>query len=183
MEQSLKAYDFQPYETIASIGASGGIWEIYFASQIENLTFYLQDIDENICNQVEIEDGISFYQKLLGKTISGKFIPIIGTENKTCLPKNTFDKVLIVNSLHEFRFASNIVKDIFQVLKKEGILFIEEQLAKYEGEIHEGCLKPLYKEKELIDFIENIAGFRIAKIVDKGNYIKIFSFQKEETNH
>ena len=95
MQKSLSIYNFQPKETIASIGASSGVWEIWFASQVEGLTFYLQDIDPLNCNQEEIDYGIKYYEKLLQKSISGKIIPIIGTQSATNLPKNTFDKVLI----------------------------------------------------------------------------------------
>lgn len=177
MEKSINTFAFEPNEVIASIGASGGVWELYFASQTDNLTFYLQDIDETLCNQEEIEEGIAFYQKLLGKTIVGKIIPVIGTEHKTNLPYNTFDKVLIINSFHEFKNPDKILQDLVKVLKTKGILFIEEQLAQYEGEIHEGCLKPLYLERALIAFVEK-QGFELREIVDKGNEVKIFSFWK-----
>ncbi|MBB6001642.1 methyltransferase domain-containing protein [Arcicella rosea] len=177
MEKSLKTYDFKSNETIASVGASGGVWEIYFASQVDGLTFYLQDINEALCNEEEIKEGILFYEKFLGKSIQGKFIPVIGTEKNTNLPENTFDKVLIINSFHEFLFPNAILNDCKSILKKGGILFIEEQLARYAGEIHEGCLKPLYLESELIAFAES-CGFVLQRIVDKGNEVKIFCFGK-----
>lgn len=175
MEKSFKTYDFKSNETIASIGASGGVWEIYFASQVDGLTFYLQDIDEKLCNEEEIKEGILFYEKFLNKSIQGKFIPVIGSETQTNLPENTFEKVLIINSFHEFLFLKEILDDCKSILKKGGMLFIEEQLAQYEGEIHEGCLKPLYLENELIAFVEN-CGFVLQRIVDKGNAVKIFCF-------
>lgn len=178
MEKSFKTYDFKSNETIASIGASGGVWEIYFASQVDGLTFYLQDIDEELCNEEEIKEGILFYEKFLGKSIQGKFIPVIGSETHTNLPEFFFDKVLIINSFHEFLFPSEILNDCKSILKKGGMLFIEEQLAKYTGEIHEGCLKPLYLENELIAFVEN-CGFVLQRIVDKGNEVKIFCFWKD----
>jgi ubiquinone/menaquinone biosynthesis C-methylase UbiE len=155
MQKSLSIYNFQPNETIASIGASSGVWEIWFASQVEDLTFYLQDIDPLNCNQEEIEYGIKYYEKLLQKPISGKFIPIIGTQSETNLPKNTFDKVLIINSLHEFETPEFILQDIHKILKANGQLFIEEQMAKFSGEIHEGCGKRLFTEDELIILLRN----------------------------
>jgi SAM-dependent methyltransferase len=154
MQKSLSIYNFQPNETIASIGASSGVWEIWFASQVEGLTFYLQDIDPLNCNQEEIDYGIKYYEKLLQKPISGKFIPIIGTQSTTNLPQKTFDKVLIINSLHEFETSELILQDIHKILKSNGKLFIEEQIAKFSGEIHEGCGKRLFTENELIDFLE-----------------------------
>jgi glycyl-tRNA synthetase alpha subunit len=75
LQQSLEIYQFKPYDTIASIGASSGVWEIWFASQVDNLTFYLQDIDPLNCNQEEIDYGINYYEKLLGKKIQ-IYLPI-----------------------------------------------------------------------------------------------------------
>jgi ubiquinone/menaquinone biosynthesis C-methylase UbiE len=175
MQKSLSIYNLQPNETIASIGASSGIWEIWFASQVEGLTFYLQDIDPNNCNQEEIEYGIKYYEKLLQKPISGKFIPIIGTQFATNLPKNTFDKVLIINSLHEFETPEIILQDIHRILKSNGQLFIEEQIANFSGEIHEGCGKRLFTENELINLL-NKSHFEFKEKYLKDENIAIFRF-------
>ena len=164
---------FKPYETIASIGASSGVWEIWFASQVDNLTFYLQDIDPLNCNQEEIDYGIKYYEKLLNKKIIGKFIPIIGNHHQTNLPVNFFDKVLIINSLHEFLFVNEILQDVKKCLKSSGELFIEEQMAKFSGDIHEGCGKRLFTQKELIDCLKK-NGFRVVEILEKENETLIF---------
>ena len=173
MQKSLSIYNFQPNETIASIGASSGVWEIWFASQVEDLTFYLQDIDSLNCNQEEIEYGIKYYEKLLQKPILGKFIPIIGTQSKTNLPENTFDKILIINSLHEFEMPELILQDIHKILKPNGQLFIEEQLAKFSGEIHEGCGKRLFTESELNEILKK-CGFELIDRHFKDNGVMVF---------
>ena len=173
MQKSLSIYNIQPNETIASIGASSGVWEIWFASQVEDLTFYLQDIDPMNCNQEEIDYGIKYYEKLLQKSISGKFLPIIGTQSETNLPENTFDKVLIINSLHEFESPKLILQDIHKVLKPNGKLFIEEQLAKFSGEIHEGCGKRLFTENELIEILKK-CGFQLIEKHFKDDGVVVF---------
>jgi predicted methyltransferase len=177
MQKSLSIYNFKGNETIASIGASSGVWEIWFASQVENLTFYLQDIDPLNCNQEEIDYGIKYYEKLLQKPISGKFIPIIGTQSATNLPQIFFDKVLIINSLHEFEKPSTILQDIHGILKPDGQLFIEEQMAKFSGEIHEGCGKRLFTENELIELVEK-CGFKLIEKHLKDNGVEIFEISK-----
>ncbi|MCU0470791.1 MAG: class I SAM-dependent methyltransferase [Arcicella sp.] len=175
MQKSLSIYQFKENETIASIGASSGVWEIWFASQVENLTFYLQDIDEQNCNEEEIAYGVKYYENLLQKPISGKFIPIIGTPHQTNLPSDTFDKVLIINSLHEFQFPLFILRDIQRILRKEGTLFIEEQLANFQGEIHEGCGKRLFTQHELIDLLQK-SGFQLKETFPKHSNVWIFKF-------
>jgi ubiquinone/menaquinone biosynthesis C-methylase UbiE len=175
MQKSLETYQFKPYETIASVGASSGVWEIWFASQVDNLTFYLQDIDPLNCNQEEIDYGIKYYEKLLNKYIIGQFIPIIGNHHQTNLPPKHFDKILIINSLHEFLFVNEILQDIKKCLKSAGKLFIEEQIAKTSGELHEGCGKPLFTQEELIDCL-NRNGFELVKTVEKVEGFFIFEF-------
>ena len=173
MQKSLSIYNFQPNETIASIGVSSGVWEIWFASQVDYLTFYLQDIDAQNCNQAEINEGIAYFEKLVSKKNTGKFIPIIGTQSATNLPKNTFDKVLIINSLHEFETPEIILQDIRKILKSNGKLFIEEQTAKFSGEIHEGCGKQLFTENELIEILAN-CGFQVIETYFKDNGVIVF---------
>ena len=173
MQKSLSIYNFQPNETVASIGASSGVWEIWFASQVDYLTFYLQDIDARNCNQEEINEGIAYFEKLVGKKNTGKFIPIIGTQSTTNLPTNTFDKVLIINTLHEFEMPKIILHDIQKILKSNGKLFIEEQTAKFSGEIHEGCGKRLFTENELGDILSKYR-FEVIERHFKDNSVVIF---------
>ena len=175
MQKSLSIYNFQQNETIASIGASSGVWEIWFASQIDYLTFYLQDIDAQNCNQAEINEGIAYFEKLVSKKNTGKFIPIIGTQSATNLPKNTFDKVLIINSLHEFETPEIILQDIRKILKSNGKLFIEEQNAKFLGEIHEGCGKRLFTESEIVKLLKKYS-FELMEKHFKDNGVMIYEF-------
>lgn len=179
MQKSLSIYNFQPNETIASIGASSGVWEIWFASQVEGLTFYLQDIDAQNCNQEEINEGVTYFEKLVGKKNTGKFIPVIGTQSATNLPKNTFDKVLIINSFHEFDNPEIILHDLQKILKSNGRLFIEEQMAKYNGEIHEGCGKRLFTESELIEILRK-CGFEVTERYFKDEGVVIFELSSTD---
>ena len=172
MQKSLSIYNFQPNEIIASIGSSSGVWEIWFASQVDYLTFYLQDIDPQNCNQAEINEGIAYFEKVVSKRNTGKFIPIIGTQSETNLPQNTFDKVLIINSIHEFENPEIILHDIQKILKSNGKLFVEEQLAKFSGEIHEGCRKRLFTDNELVEILKK-CGFELNEKYFKDNGVVI----------
>ncbi|MBC7409492.1 MAG: hypothetical protein H7339_13980, partial [Arcicella sp.] len=90
-------------------------------------------------------------------------------------PKNTFDKVLIINSLHEFETPEIILHDIQKILKSNGKLFIEEQNAKFLGEIHEGCGKQLFTENELMEILEN-CGFQVIETYFKDDGVVVFEF-------
>jgi ubiquinone/menaquinone biosynthesis C-methylase UbiE len=171
-------YQFQSGDIIASIGASAGVWEIAFASQFPNLnlTFYLEDIDPNNCNIGEVNYGLKYYEKLLGKPLNGTFIPVLGTEISTNLPKNHFNKVLIINSLHEFSEQKAMLQDIHQILKKDGLLFIEELITQVSGTLHEGCQKRLFTETELITLVEK-QGFIFQRIASQEGENLVFVFE------
>jgi ubiquinone/menaquinone biosynthesis C-methylase UbiE len=172
------SYQFQSGDIIASIGASAGVWEMAFASQFPNLnlTFYLEDIDPNNCNIEEVNYGLKYYEKLLDKPLNGTFIPVLGTEISTNLPKNHFNKVLIINSLHEFSEQKAMLQDIHQILKKDGLLFIEELITQVSGTLHEGCQKRLFTETELITLVEK-QGFIFQRIASQEGENLVFVFE------
>lgn len=153
MRKSLEVYNFQKGDVIASLGAGGGVWEIGFATFHEDLTFYLQDINGNVLNQADIDYAIEYYTRVSGKPNGNKFIPVLGSELKTNLPTNTFDKVLVINSFHEFDHPEVMLAEVRRILKTKGKLYIEETLAREHGQLHEGCNRPLYTEQALVDFL------------------------------
>lgn len=61
---------------------------------------------------------------------------ILGNEKSTSLPENLFDKILIINSFHEFTFVTEMLADIKKKLKPGGILYIDEALPKKAGQLH-----------------------------------------------
>lgn len=178
MKISLETYQFKAKEVIASIGAGGGLWEIGFASYLDDVTFHIQDIDEGLCNQEEIDEGIAYFERQTGKKINCTFIPVIGTSKKTNLPSHCFDKILVINALHEFDFPEEILSEIYVNLKDNGVLFIEEELAKVEGQLHEGCYKRLFTENQLKDLLVQ-HHFLWVNSVHKSDQSKIISFKKQ----
>ncbi len=51
---------------------------------------------------------------------------IKGEENTTNLPKNTIDKILMVDVYHEFNFPKEIIASMSQALKKDGEIYLIE---------------------------------------------------------
>ncbi|WP_044173349.1 methyltransferase domain-containing protein [Flectobacillus major] len=177
MQKSFETYQFQAGEVIASIGAASGVWEVGFASWQDGLTFYLQDIDPHSCNQEEVDYTVKYWEKQQNKTIQGIFYAVLGTPQATNLPKNFFDKVLVINSLHEILFLDEILDDINQILRPNGLLFIEETIAQTNGVLHEGCGLPLFTEEILLRKVEQ-KGFEVKQKVDKGNAVWIYVLKK-----
>lgn len=178
MKFSLQTYQFKSGEVIASLGCGGGLWEVGFAAQVAGLTFYLEEISEELINPTELSDAIEYWQKFTSQTIDSTFHIQIGTETSTGLPDDFFDKVLIINALHEFSFPEKMLDEAFRILKKEGVFFIEEQLAQSPNQIHEGCGKILFQEKELIQLAES-KGFSLVQIAEREPFKKILSFKKQ----
>ncbi|NBB29455.1 methyltransferase domain-containing protein [Cellulophaga sp. BC115SP] len=178
MKKSFEAYQLHTGDVIASIGAASGVWEIGLASMQSGLTFYIQDIDEYSCNEEEVAYAKAYWERQLGRAIDGTFYAILGTPQKTNLPKNTFDKVLIINAFHEFQYLEEMLHEVSQILKPVGKLIIEEEIALTQGQIHEGCGLPLFSETQLVDLLE-ANQFRLDKIVEKESYLKVFIFEKK----
>lgn len=178
MKKSFDAYQLHSGDVIASIGAASGVWEIGLASMQPGLTFYIQDIDKYSCNDEEVAYAKAYWERQLGRVIDGVFYAILGTPQKTNLPTNYFDKVLIINSFHEFQYQEKMLQEVAQILKSTGKLIIEEEIALTQGQIHEGCGLPLFSETQLVNLLE-ANQFRLDKIVEKESYLKVFIFEKK----
>ncbi len=141
----------KPGETIASIGAGNGYIEVQIAAFVENVNWYIQDIDTSCCNQHEFNSVLSYYEKLKGSAIQGKFNLVIGDEKITNLPKNTFDRVIFHNSYHEITQRKEIMDDVKSILKPGGEVIIMERVTKKKKELHGDCKMPKFKEAKLLE--------------------------------
>ena len=109
---------------------------------------------------------------------------IIGDERSTSLPENTFDKILIINSFHEFTFQAEMLADIKRNLKPGGLLYIDEALPKRQGQLHGICNKPMLTNEETIAIFEK-NGFEYVDGIDFNYRQKIlqgryFAFKVKE---
>ena len=146
-------YDFKPGQVIASIGAQCANWEAAFAVKTDSVCFYLEDIDSSSLNNVQAAFAWNYYSSLRKIPITCDYKIIIGTENSTNLPLHFFDKILIINSFHEFGSQVEMLHDIASKLKAGGLLYIDETLAKKNGELHTQCRKKLFTDSEMIELL------------------------------
>ncbi|MFY7828335.1 MAG: class I SAM-dependent methyltransferase [Flectobacillus sp.] len=178
MKKSFDAYQLRAGDVVASIGAASGVWEIGLATMQDGLTFYIQDIDVYSCNEEEIAYTKKYWERQVGRIIDGVFYAVVGTPQKTNLPLQTFDKVLVINAFHEFEYQQEMLEEIGLILKDGGQLIIEEEIALTLGQVHEGCGLPLFLEEELIKFVQKYR-FELIKIVEKEAFLKVYIFQKK----
>ncbi len=181
-DNELSFYNFQSGQTVASIGAQCCHWEAAYAATTDSVTFYLEDIDSAYFNEKQASFAWNYYEPVRGKRMTSTYQLVLGDEKKTNLPAASFDKILIINSFHEFTYQKEMLDDIAGKLKPDGILYIDEALARKSGDLHGVCKKRMYLNDELIAILrqngyEYINGreliFRKVK-----NVRKIFAFRK-----
>jgi len=153
-QKEISFYDFRSGQTIASIGAQCCHWEAAYAATTDSVTFYLEDIDSNKFKKGQVEFAWNYYATLRGRPMTSDYKMIIGDERSTSLPENTFDKILVINSFHEFTLQSEMLADIKKKLKPGGVLYIDEALPKRQGQLHGICNKPMLTNEETIKVFE-----------------------------
>lgn len=169
----LDHFHLQPHEKVASIGCGGGLWEVMASFNTHQVAFHLQDINPELLNEPNLKETITYFEKQFRRPSDCSFEVTIGTSKETGLPTKYFDKVLLINSFHEFEYQNEMLAECQRILKPKGQLVVEEQIAKFSGELHEGCGKRLFLEDELTElFYKN--GFQLIEshFFDNKMYLK-----------
>jgi len=177
--------NFAPDDTIADIGAGDGRIEAMLSVLHDSLTFYIQDIDTTVCNQDTLNEVISYFQRITHRTFKNKFVIVVGSDDKTNLPDNTFNKILMLWTYPYFKNPHAIMTDLNLKLKKDGLLYIINPDHGYESGKQQTLeygwnASPL--EKEITNTIE--CGFELIKLSrnyedDENPYVMVF---KKKTN-
>lgn len=180
-QAELDFYQFRPGQRIASIGAQCSHWEAMFAAASDSIHFYLQDIDTSFFNPRQSAFAWHYYDSLRGKPTTSTYQMVLGTEHSTGLPEQIFDKIMIINSFHEFTNKAGMLSDLSGKLKKDGILYIDEAVPRKSGQKHGICKFPMLLQEEMIQILQangyTLTGtinidFRVNK-----TYRKIYAFR------
>ena len=179
-QKEIGFYDFKAGQTIASIGAQCCHWEAAYAATTDSIIFYLEDIDSSKFKSEQAEFVWNYYGTLRERPMTSTFKMVLGNERSTSLPENTFDKILIINTFHEFTFRAEMLADIKKKLKPGGILYIDEALPKRQGQLHGICNLPMLTNEETIALFAKY-GFEYVDGIDfnyrqKVPVRKIFAF-------
>jgi len=180
-QAELDFYEFKSGQMIASIGAQCCHWEAAYAATTDSVTFYLQDIDSSKFKKEQAEFVWSYYATLRGRPMTSNYKMVVGNETSTSLPENSFDKILIINSFHEFSSRAEMLSDTKKKLKAGGVLYIDEALPKRKGQLHGVCNLPMLTSDETIALFEK-NGFEYINGIDfnyrqKTPTRKIFAFR------
>ena len=145
----IKNMKIKTNETIADIGAGSGFHVFKMAPLAKNGLVYAVDIQPEMLEAIEL--------KKRSKKVSN-VETVLGSEKSINLPKNSLDKILLVDVYHEFSYPAEMVESIKNVLKPNGQLFLIE----YRGEDSSVPIKKIHKmtEKQSIAEME-VAGFKL----------------------
>ena len=167
-------FDFlnvQEGDTIVDLGAQSGWYAAAFsvATGLQKLSFVLVDIDSACLNQNKLQMLLAHYSKMQDSPITNTFKIVVNTPDSLWLPANTYNKVLLMNTLHEIPDALAFIKDIHFVMHEGGEVIVQEMAPTKPRHLHGGCKKPLMTLTAMQDLFSE-AGFRY---IEKKNLIVV----------
>ncbi|MDA9622591.1 class I SAM-dependent methyltransferase [Flavobacteriaceae bacterium] len=141
-------------DIIADIGAGSGYHAFRIAPIAKNGLVYAVDIQTEMLMTIEKNKEFSEIKNIE---------TILGTEKSVQLPKNSVDKILMVDVYHEFSFPVEMITSMKNALKPNGQLFLIE----YRGEDPLVPIKTIHKmtEKQALKEMES-AGFKLKENID-----------------
>ena len=102
-------------DIIADIGAGSGYHSFRIATLAKNGLVYAVDIQTEMLMTIEKNKEFSKIKNIE---------TILGTEKSVQLPKNSVDKILMVDVYHEFSFPVEMINSMKNALKPNGQLFL-----------------------------------------------------------
>ena len=141
----------KPNDTIADIGAGSGYHTFRMAPLAAKGMIYAIDIQPEMLMSIENTKASGNFKNVKA---------ILGTETRINLPRNSVNKILMVDVYHEFNYPYEMIKSIKDALKPKGQLFLIE----YRGEDPKVPIKRIHKmtEKQAVKEM-NAAGFKLKK--------------------
>ena len=141
--------NIQPDDVIADIGAGSGYHVFRILPKIPSGKIYAVDIQKEMLAAMEVKKK---------KAKADNLILVKGEEQTVNLPKNTIDKIIMVDVYHEFEFPVEMMESISRSLKEDGEIYLVE----YRGEDRQVPIKKIHKMTEEQAVKEmNAAGFKL----------------------
>lgn len=173
--QFIQFMDIKPGDHVAEIGAGDGINIAVLGLVFDHVNFVAQDIDAKSLNDKKFQKLIRKNSNRRSTQQTNHFERIIGTATSTQLENGAYDKIIIVNSLHDFDKPDPMLDDIYTKLKSDGKLILLEGLS-YIGDTAI-CLDygvhPLFMYNALI---EKMAGHKFYLEKMKAPYSKAYHY-------
>lgn len=168
LQEQFDFLDIHENDTIVDVGAASGWYEGAFSaiSDLQKVHFLLVDISEFCLNEEKVGSMVDHYSKVKGSRITNGFTLVKNTPDSLMLPKESFRKVWLLNTLHEIPDPSSIIKQMHFILKPGGEVVVLEIVPKKPGQLHGGCNQPLMSFEAIRNFFEtNGFSFEEKKLV------------------
>jgi ubiquinone/menaquinone biosynthesis C-methylase UbiE len=123
-KQLLDFMDLRKGEAVAEIGAAEGYNLGMLSVVTDSITFYAEDIDAKSLKERKYKKEIRRYSRLRKTKQTNQFKLVIGTIHASNLPDGQLDKVVIIDSYHDFDNKDEMLDDISRKLKPGGKLLI-----------------------------------------------------------
>jgi ubiquinone/menaquinone biosynthesis C-methylase UbiE len=123
-KEFLDFVDIKKGDVAAEIGAGDGVNIGILSLLTDSVTFYAEDIDAKSLTQKHLNKSIHRYEKIKGTKQTNRFQLVLGTISASKLPDTLFDKILIIDSYHDFDNKDDMLEDISRKLKTNGQLLI-----------------------------------------------------------
>jgi ubiquinone/menaquinone biosynthesis C-methylase UbiE len=155
-------------DIIADVGAGSGYHAFKMAPLAEKGLIYAVDIQPEMLNVIEKKKRST---KILN------IETILGSEKSINLPKNSVDKILMIDVYHEFSYPIEMIESIKNALKPEGQLFLIE----YRGEDSAVPIKKIHKMTEKQSVLEmEAAGLKLKGNIDNLPWQHCMVFEKNQ---
>ena len=153
-------------DTIADIGAGSGYHVFKMAPLADKGLVYAVDIQPEMLEAIEL--------KKKSKRVSN-VETVLGSAKGINLPKNSLDKVLLVDVYHEFSNPFEMIESIKNALKPNGLLFLIE----YRGEDPNVPIKKIHKMTKKQSIAEMRAvGLKLKENIDNLPWQHCMIFEK-----
>jgi HEAT repeat protein len=123
-DKCVDTISFRRGEVIADVGAGNGYLVAMLSLFHDDLTFYIQDIDSDVCNPAQFKAVKDFYEEVNGGPFTSDYFIVNGTDTESNLPDHTLDKILMLWTYQYLKYPKEFITDLRGKLKNEGLLYV-----------------------------------------------------------
>ena len=163
----IKNMDIKLGDSIADIGAGSGYHVFKMAPVAKDGFVFAVDIQEEML--VALLTHPNYKQ-------SANIVTVLGGEKTVNLPKNSVDKILMVDVYHEFNYPYEMMMSMKNALRKDGEIYLVE----YRGEDATIPIKKIHKmtEEQAVKEMKAV-GFKLKKNISNLPWQHCMVFIKE----
>jgi ubiquinone/menaquinone biosynthesis C-methylase UbiE len=151
--------DLNKGDTLADIGSGFGYTMVRLGHYLPDVTFYEEDILIPPFPKL-------FYKSAIKKSCSSVDIHAFkffeGTKTTTKFKNQSFNKVLIALSVHEFAYKEKMMLDVKRIMRKNARLYVLETFFKKEAPKEKNCKLPFMLKPDFLTLMAN-SGFELVR--------------------